>query len=86
MPNEARYRAFYGRVLAEHEHTQRIAEAEFQAAVKLDPGNAEYRAMLAELYRDLGLMLRARGEAERALAADPNNRKAKDLLHTLKSV
>lgn len=86
MPNEARYRAFYGRMLAEHEHTRRVAEAEFQAAVKLDPGNAEYRAMLAELYRDLGLMLRARGEAERALAADPNNRKAKDLLHTLKSV
>lgn len=86
MPNEARYRAFYGRMLAEHEHTRRTAEAEFQAATKLDPGNAEYRVMLAELYRDLGLMLRARGEAERALAADPNNRKAKDLLHTLKSV
>jgi len=86
MPNEARYRAYYGRMLAEHEHTQRSAEAEFQAAVKLEPANAEYRAMLAELYRDLGLILRARGEAERALAADPNNRKAKDLLHTLKSV
>jgi tetratricopeptide (TPR) repeat protein len=86
MPNEARYRAFYGRMLAAHEHTQRVAEAEFQAAVKLDPGNAEYRAMLAELYRDLGLPLRARGEAERALAADPNNQKARDLLHTLKSV
>ena len=86
MPNEARYRAFYGRMLAEHEQTRRAAEAEFQAAIKLDPGNAEYRAMLAELYRDLGLMLRARGEAERALAADPNNRKAKELLRTLKSV
>lgn len=86
MPNEARYRAYYGRMLAEHEHTRRIAEAEFQAAIKLEPANAEYRAMLAELYRDLGLILRARGEAERALAADPNNRKAKDLLHTLKSV
>jgi hypothetical protein len=86
MPNEARYRAFYGRMLAEHEHTRRSAEAEFQAAVKLDATNAEYRVMLAELYRDLGLMLRARGEAERALATDPNSRKARDLLHTLKSV
>jgi hypothetical protein len=42
--------------------------------------------MLAVLYRDLGLMLRARGEAERALEADPNNRKARDLLRALKSV
>ncbi|HEX5890266.1 MAG TPA: DUF4388 domain-containing protein [Pyrinomonadaceae bacterium] len=85
-PKEARYRAFYGRLLAEHEHTRRTAEAELQAAIKLDPKNAEYRVMLAELYRDLGLMLRARGEAERALGIDPNNQKARDLLRALKSV
>lgn len=85
-PKEARYRAFYGRMLAEHEHTRRTAEAELQAAVKLDPKNAQYRVMLAELYRDLGLMLRARGEAERALGIDPNNQKARDLLRALKSV
>lgn len=85
-PKEARYRAFYGRLLAEHEHTRRAAEAELQAAVKLDPANGEYRVMLAQLYRDLGLMLRARGEAERAVAADPNNRQARDLLRALKSV
>ena len=85
-PKEARYRAFYGRLLAEQEHTRRAAEAELQAAVKLDPANGEYRVMLAQLYRDLGLLLRARGEAERALAADPNNRKASDLLRALKSV
>lgn len=86
MPKEARYRAFYGRLLAEHEHTRRAAEAELQAAIKLDPKNGEYRVMLAELYRDLGFMLRARGEAERALGIDPNNRKAQDLLRVLKSV
>jgi curved DNA-binding protein CbpA len=86
VPKEARYRAFYGRVLAEHEDTRRAAEAELQAAVKLDPKNGEYRVMLAELYRDLGFMLRARGEAERAIAADPNNRQARELLRTLKSV
>lgn len=86
VPKEARYRAFYGRVLAEQEQTRRAAEAELQAAVKLEPTNGEYRVLLAELYRDLGFMLRARGEAERALAADPNNRKARDLLRTLKSV
>ena len=86
VPKEARYRAFYGRVLAEHEETRRAAETELQAAVKLDPQNGEYRLLLAELYRDLGLMLRARGEAERAIAADPNNHKARDLLRALKSV
>ena len=86
VPKEARYRAFYGRVLAEQHDTRRAAETELQAAVKLDPNNSEYRVMLAELYRDLGLMLRARGEAERAVAADPNNRKARELLRALKSV
>jgi hypothetical protein len=86
VPKEARYRALYGRLLAEQEHTRRAAETELQAAVKLDPSNGEYRVMLAELYRDLGLLLRARGEAERALSVDPNNRKASDLLRALKSV
>ena len=86
VPKEARYRAHYGRLLAEHEHTRRTAEAELHAAIKLDPQNGEYRVLLAQLYRDLGLMLRARGEAERAVEADPNNAKAKDLLRALKSV
>jgi len=71
-------------MLAENERTRRAAEGEFQAAIKLDPGNGEYRVMLAELYRDLGLKLRAKGEAERAVAADPNNRKARELLRALK--
>jgi curved DNA-binding protein CbpA len=84
VPNEARYRAFYGQLLSGHEHTRRKAETELQAAIKLDPGNASYRVMLAELYRDLGLKLRAKGEAERAVAADPNNQKARELLRTLK--
>jgi DnaJ-domain-containing protein 1 len=79
-------RAQRGRMLAGNEKTRRAAEAELLAAIKLDPKNAEYRVMLAELYRDLGLKLRAKGEAERAVAADPNNRKARDLLQALKSV
>ena len=84
VPNEPRYRASYGQLLAGNEATQRAAEAELNAAIKLDPKNTEYRMMLAELYRDLGLKLRAKGEAERAVAADPNNRKARDLLRSLK--
>jgi tetratricopeptide (TPR) repeat protein len=82
-PKEPRYRAFYGQMLAANEQTRRAAETELLAAIKLDPANGEYRVMLAELYRDLGLKLRARGEAERAVAADPNNRKARELLRSL---
>jgi curved DNA-binding protein CbpA len=84
VPNEPRYRAFYGQMLAGNENTRRAAETELIAAIKLDPNNAEYRVMLAELYRDLGLKLRAKGEAERAVAADPNNRKAREMLQALK--
>ena len=85
-PNEARYRAYYGQMLAAQDNTRRAAEAELQAAVKLDPGNADYRVMLAQLFRDLGFAIRAKGEAERAVAADPNNQKARDLLRELKGV
>jgi curved DNA-binding protein CbpA len=83
VPTESRYRAYYGRALALNEGTRRLAEAELQAALKLEPNNAEYRIMLAELYRDLGFKVRARSEAVRAIASDPNNRKARDLLETL---
>src|SRR6201988_3130189 len=84
VPNEPRYRAYYGLTLAHQESTKRLAEAELQAAVKLDPGNPEYRLMLAELFRDLGFLTRAKGEAERAIASDPNNHKAKEFLRNLK--
>lgn len=86
MPKEARYRAYYGHMLATQENTRRTAEAEISAAIKLDPKNPEYRVMLAQLFRDLGFIVRARGEAERALGVDPNNRKARDLLRELKGV
>jgi tetratricopeptide (TPR) repeat protein len=84
-PKEPRYHAFYGQMLAGNEQTRRMAETELLAAIKLDPANSEYRVMLAELYRDLGLKLRAKGEAERAVEADPNNRKARELLRSLTS-
>lgn len=86
VPNDPRYRAFYGQLLATQENTRRAAEAELQAAIKLDPSNADYRVILAQLFRDLGFSIRAKGEAERAVAVDPNNRKARDLLRELKGV
>src|SRR5689334_2031237 len=42
VPNEPRYRASYGQLLAGNEATRRAAEAELSAAIKLDPKNAEY--------------------------------------------
>ncbi len=83
VPNEPRYRAYYGRALSLDAGTRRIAEVELLAAIKLEPDNSEYRVMLAELYRDLGFLVRAKSEAERAVAADHNNRRARDLLKSL---
>ena len=82
-PTQARYRAYYGRALGASETTRRVAETEIQAAVKLEPGNAVYRTMLAELYFDLKFHRRAQTELDRALAIDPNNPSARSLLRKL---
>ncbi|MDQ2922109.1 MAG: tetratricopeptide repeat protein, partial [Acidobacteriota bacterium] len=58
---------------------------EIQAALALDPGNASYRTMLAELYFDLKFYRRAQTELDRALALDPNNASAHSLLRKLES-
>ena len=84
-PDEPRYRAYYGRALAANQSTRRMAELEMQAAVKLDPDNATFRAMLAELYWDLAFYRRAQAEAERAASLDPANQLARVLLRKLKS-
>jgi len=82
-PQEARYRAYYGHALAASETTRRLAENEIQAAVKLDPGSANFRTMLAELYYDLKFHKRAQTEVERALTIDPHNGPARALLRKL---
>ena len=84
-PREARYRAHYGHALIQQSNTRRIAETELQAALALEPENAAYRVMLAELYKHLGLQKRAEGELERALAVDPKNEAARSLLVSLRS-
>ncbi|HXI23460.1 MAG TPA: DnaJ domain-containing protein [Pyrinomonadaceae bacterium] len=83
-PREARYRANYGHALMSRPNMRRNAEFELQAAVRLEPNNASYRMMLAELYKELGLFRRAEGEAERALTLDPKNQAARTLLSSLK--
>lgn len=82
-PNHPPYRAYYGSALATHQQTRRMAEAELQAAVKLDPTNASYRVMLAALYRDLGFSRRAITELERALSLDTKNVEARRMLESL---
>jgi curved DNA-binding protein CbpA len=84
VPEESRYRAYYGRALAAVVKTRHTAEAELQAAIRLDQRNAIYHVMLAELYRDLGFGKRALSAAERALAIDPRNADARDLVRKLK--
>jgi curved DNA-binding protein CbpA len=82
-PQEARYLAYYGRALAADENTRRLAENEFQAAVKLEPANAVFRTMLAELYFELKFQHRAQTELDRALSIDPHNATANLLLRKL---
>ncbi len=82
-PLEARYRAYYGRALAASESTRRLAENEIQAAIKLEPSNAAFRTMLAELYFELKFHRRAQTELDRALAIDPKNATAHSLLRKL---
>ncbi|HEV7904234.1 MAG TPA: DnaJ domain-containing protein, partial [Pyrinomonadaceae bacterium] len=48
-PQQSRYHAFYGSALARDVRTRHQAEAELQAAIKLDGNDPGYRVMLAEL-------------------------------------
>ncbi|HEX7174543.1 MAG TPA: DnaJ domain-containing protein [Pyrinomonadaceae bacterium] len=83
-PQQARYRAYHGRALAHNRRMRRLAETELQAAVALDPRAADYRVMLAELYRDIGLRRRAEEELERALTLNPTHAEARRLLRSLR--
>lgn len=82
-PNNAEYRAYFGRALASDPKTRRQAEAEFQAAIAANGSNPLYHIFLAELYRDIGLHRRAQAELERALSLEPNNTEARRLLDSL---
>ena len=56
-----------------------------QAAIKLDPNNASYRIMLAELCFDLGFFKRAGAELERAVSLEPNTPAARKLMDRLEA-
>lgn len=82
-PANARYHAFYGKLLAAGEKSTHKAESEMQLAIKLDPNNSVFRIILAEFYIELRLFRRAEGELQRLLAMFPNNKEAQDLLDSL---
>lgn len=79
----SRYRAYYGKALSASKETYRQAEAEFQAALRIEPENLDYRQMLAELFVKIGLNKRAEGELRRILEKSPNHYEANSLLDSL---
>jgi curved DNA-binding protein CbpA len=83
-PKNARYHAYYGKGLSSDPGQRHKAETEMQTALKLDPGNATFRILLAEFFIQVNLKKRAEGELNRLLAMFPSNREARDLLDSLK--
>ena len=79
----ARYRAYYGKALSANKETYRQAEAELQAALRIEPDNLDYRLMLVNLFIKIGLIKRAEGELTRILEKSPNNYEARSMLDSL---
>ena len=82
-PKNSRYHAYYGKALASDEKQRHKAEAEMQAALRLDPNNQTFRIILAEFFIQQNLLRRAEGELTRLLAIFPSNREARELLDSL---
>ncbi len=79
-PNNARYHAYFGKALAKDGSQRHRAEGQIQTAIKMEPKNLVYRMMLAELYVEIGLSTRAKGELKRLLEINPNDSDAISLL------
>ncbi len=82
-PDAARYHAYYGKLLSVDKNQRFKAEAEIQAAIKLEPENPTFRIMLAEFFIQYNLLKRAEGELNRLLAAFPGHKEARALLDSL---
>ena len=82
-PDNALYRAYYGKALSFDEKQRHKAEGEMQAAAKIEPKNPKIRLMLAEFFIDLNMLKRAEGELNRLLEIAPNNVEARKLLNGL---
>lgn len=82
-PDVARYRAYYGKLLSMDKKQRFKAEAEIQAAIKLESDNPNFRIMLVEFFIQYNLLKRAEGELNRLLTVFPNNKEAQALLDSL---
>jgi len=82
-PNNALYRAYYGKALSFDENQLHKAESELLAASKLEPQNSKIRLMLARFFIDRNLRKRAEGELRRFLEIAPDNKEAEELLASL---
>ena len=78
--DNARYHAFLGKALMKDDSQRHRAENELQKAIKIDKNNTTFRMMLAELYVEIGLSARAKGELTRLLKKTPNDQDAQSLL------
>lgn len=79
----ALYHAYFGFALSQLEKQHHKAEAEFQAAVKLDPKNPKIRMMLVEFFIEMKMEKRAAGELKRFLEVAPGNKEATRMLEKL---
>jgi len=84
-PQNAVFHSYYGHALSFLEKFQHKAEAEMQEAVRLDPKSAKIRMTLVQFFIDRKMAKRAEGELNRFLHIAPENKEAKDLLHSLQS-
>lgn len=83
-PQNAVYRFYLGKALAADERRRHKAEAEMQAAARMDPKNADIRIGLARFFIDMKMFKRAQGELQRFLETTPGHKEAADLLRTIK--
>lgn len=83
-PEKAQYHAYYGQSLTIDPKSKHKAEAEMQAAIKIDPDNMEYRIMLIEFFIEMDLVKRAEGELVRMLSVKPDHKEASELLRQIR--
>ena len=84
-PENALYRSYFGKALSYDEKQRHRAEAEMQAAAKLDPKNPKIRLMLVEFFMENNLLKRAEGELKRFLEVAPDNGEARTMLANLQN-
>lgn len=84
-PDNARYHAYYGKILSIDKNQRFKAEAELQTAIKLEADNPAHRIMLVEFFIQYNLVKRAEGELNRLLAIFPDNKEARALLDSLQN-